>query len=283
MDIKTAKLLLQQIRQVKQAGEGESPNFSWLARNMPTSLADVTPDLGLSTVDPVARLENAKMQSAAKSQILNTMLLGGGLGAAFRGVTGLSNLLGESKPTASPRRVVELPVPYADKPTAKKSVKEKRAGDEDSTVPYGLSYYMPGMLLGGGLAVAGGWKGVDALIDRQRHKQETESLDEAKQEYEDALLGSYKRAVDGALDKAFKTYEKRAYSLSDLTGGLTGAGLTYAAASLPAGYMVVNDMMKKNSKRALLEKALKERARRQAIMQPPEIYAIPKPPAEESE
>lgn len=282
MDIKTAKLLLQQIRQVKQAGEGESPNFSWLARNMPTSLADVTPDLGLSTVDPVARLENAKMQSAAKSQILNTMLLGGGLGAAFRGVTGLSNLLGESKPTASPRRVVELPVPYADKPTAKKSVKEKRAGDEDATVPYGLSYYMPGMLLGGGLAAAGGWKGVDALIDRQRHKQETESLDEAKQEYEDALLGSYKRAVDGALDKAFKTYEKKA-GLADIVGGLTGAGLTYAAASLPAGYMVVNDMMKKNSKRALLEKALKERARRQAIMQPPEIYAIPKPPAEESE
>ena len=282
MDIKTAKLLLQQIRQVKQAGEGESPNFSWLARNMPTSLADITPDLGLATVDPVARLENAKMQSAAKSQILNTMLLGGGLGAAFRGVTGLSNLLGESKPTASPRRVVELPVPYADKPTAKKSVKEKRAGDEDATVPYGLSYYMPGMLLGGGLAAAGGWKGVDALIDRQRHKQETESLDEAKQEYEDALLGSYKRAVDGALDKAFKTYEKKA-GLADIVGGLTGAGLTYAAASLPAGYMVVNDMMKKNSKRALLEKALKERARRQAIMQPPEIYAIPKPPAEESE
>ena len=282
MDIKTAKLLLQQIRQVKQAGEGESPNFSWLARNMPTSFADITPDLGLSTVDPGARLQNAKMQSAAKSQILNTMLLGGGLGAAFRGVTGLSNLLGESKPTASPRRVVELPVPYADKPTAKKSVKEKRAGDEDATVPYGLSYYMPGMLLGGGLAAAGGWKGVDALIDRQRHKQETESLDEAKQEYEDALLGSYKRAVDEALDKAFKTYEKKA-GLADITGGLTGAGLTYAAASLPAGYMVVNDMMKKNSKRALLEKALKERARRQAIMQPPEIYAIPKPPAEESE
>jgi len=282
MDIKTAKLLLQQIRQVKQAGEAESPNFSWLARNMPTSLADITPDLGLSGVDPVARLANAKMQAAAKSQILNTMLLGGGLGAAFRGVTGLSNLLGESKPTASPKRIVELPVPYADKPTAKKSVKEKRADDEDATVPHGLSYYMPGMLLGGGLAVAGGWKGVDALIERQRHKQETESLDEAKQEYEDALLGSYKRAVDGALDQAFKTYEKRA-SLADITGGLTGAGLTYAAASLPAGYMVVNDMMKKNSKRALLEKALKERARRQAIMQPPEIYAIPKPPAEERE
>ena len=283
MDIKTAKLLLQQIRQVKQAGEGESPNFSWLARNMPTSFADITPDLGLSTVDPGARLQNAKMQSAAKSQILNTMLLGGGLGAAFRGGPGLSNLLGESKPTASPRRVVELPVPYADKPTAKKSVKEKRADDEDATVPYGLSYYMPGMLLGGGLAAAGGWKGVDALIDRQRHKQETESLDEAKQEYEDALLGSYKRAVDGTLDRVFEAYEKKAWTWDDVQGGLTGAGLTYAAASLPAGYMVVNDMMKKNSKRALLEKALKERARRQAIMQPPEIYAIPKPPAEESE
>ena len=43
MDIKTAKLLLQQIRQVKQAGEAESPNFSRLARHMPTSLADITP------------------------------------------------------------------------------------------------------------------------------------------------------------------------------------------------------------------------------------------------
>lgn len=281
MDAQTAKSLLKQIQQVKKAEEPS--NFSWLARNMPTSIADITPNLGLSDINPVAQQENAKMQTAAKAQILKTMLLGAGAGAAFRGLSGLSNLVGESGPTSSPSRVVELPVPYADKPTPKKPVKEKRAGDADATTPMGLSYYMPGMLLGGGLAAAGGWKGVDALLDRQRHKQETESLDAAKQEYEDALLGSYKRAVDGALDRVFETYEKRSYNLSDLTGGLTGAGITYAAATLPAGYMVVNDMMKKNSKRALLEKALKERARRQAIMQPPEIYAIPKPPAEESE
>jgi hypothetical protein len=35
--------------------------------------------------------------------------------------------------------------------------------------------------------------------------------------------------------------------------------------------------MKKNSKRTLLEKAMKERARRQAMQQPAELYAIPQP------
>jgi hypothetical protein len=47
--------------------------------------------------------------------------------------------------------------------------------------------------------------------------------------------------------------------------------------------MIVNNAMKKNSQRAVLQKALAERARRQALSQPPEIYAVPKPQEEESE
>ena len=41
--------------------------------------------------------------------------------------------------------------------------------------------------------------------------------------------------------------------------------------------MYVNDKMKKNSQKSILEKAVKERSRRAAQKQPLELYAKPKP------
>jgi hypothetical protein len=295
MDAQTAKSLLKQIQQVKKAETGDvtraglpvppikaPTSFSWLTRNLPNLLPGNLPK-------DLAQQQNTKLQSNAQHDILRAMMLAAGGGAAVRGLTGLSNMLGEAPQIASTGRTVEMPVSYTEEPEQKKRLKRAEAlkssvdtYNQGATNKIGLNYYMPGMLIGGGLAAYGGWKGVDHLLDTQRRKHTNEDMEAAKQEYENALLGAYKKGTDTALDQAFERYEKQAY-FENVPGALQGAGLAYTAASLPIGYMIVNDMMKKNSKQALLQKALQERARRQAMTQPPEIYAIPHSPNEEIE
>jgi heme exporter protein D len=156
------------------------------------------------------------------------------------------------------------------------------------------------MLLGVPLATYGGWTAIDKLLENQRAKQTEEELDAAKQKYQAALMGTYKKAIDTRLDQLFAHYEKQA-SVKDLllnplnwlanapseyfpnaTGAAKGVGAAYALATAPLGYHIVNKAMKKRNKESLLREAMQERARRQALTQPPEIYAIPTPTQEDS-
>jgi len=170
-----------------------------------------------------------------------------------------------------------------------------------ATSPYGLNGYIPAILLGTPLAAYGGWKGVDAIMDKQRRKKTESDLDTAKQRYQHALLGSYKQSSDEAssdeiLDNIFdEHYDKQAGVVWDkakdtftdafpnFEGMSTGLAATYAIPAALGGYLATDSFMKKRSKRTLLEKAMKERARRQARMQPAELYAIPTPKEEEQE
>jgi hypothetical protein len=291
MDAATAKSLLAEIEETKEAG------FSGLAGYLPSFGGNPTSPVG----QQVQQYHNQQLQSDATKDILKALLLAGGLGAAARGASGLQSMFAENK-KVSPKRVVEMPVPYpvaadekeaASKPDTKNWKKvtnesEKKADNDLATSRYGLNYFLPSMLLGAPLAAYGGWKGVDALLNSQKRKDQDKELDEVKKEYEQALLGSYKKATDEALDSAFSVIDKEASPLGwardvvnkyapNLEGVSQGALLTAGLVSAPLGYMVVNNAMKKNSKRAILQKALAERARRQALAQPPEIYAVPKP------
>lgn len=260
MDATTAKDLLTQISQVKQmqskqAGWGESP----------TQIAE-----------SLKKHYNQLMQQDAKKDIARIMLLGLGTGAAVRGLAGLNNMLTDPAAKKPPRRVVEMPVPYLAED------EEKTAANEAATSKIGLNYYIPGMILGGLGAGYGGWKAIDLLLNNQRKKKTEEELEAAKKEYEQSLLGSYKTASDNpvqALDRAFDLLTKQADLISEafpnLPGMASGLATTYSLATLPIGYMIINRMMKKNSNRAILNKALEERARRQAIVQPPQLYATP--------
>ena len=308
MDTKTAQALLQRIRQVKQA----APNLphlpsaedlagvgAMLGRQLPNvskhlpNISQYLPNLRGSspTGEAVQKHLNAKLRTDANKNIIRALMLGAGGGAALRGAAGLRNMMSEPSQAPSTQRVVDLPIPYPEK---EEKFKEKRARNDQATSSLGLDYYIPSMILGTSAAAYGGWKGIDAILDRQRRKQTDEELENAKQEYEKSLLGAYKKATDAALDRAFAPYEKSAgpgevvsnafHSMFPNASGMAkGLGLTYLLSAGPAGYMVVDNMMKKNSKRALLHKAMQERARRQAMIQPPEIYATPQPQEEESE
>jgi len=142
------------------------------------------------------------------------------------------------------------------------------------------------------------------LLDKARKRKTDEKLKRKKQEYENSLLRSYKRASDAdtsfassELDKlgdAFQQLEKYAdedffskyLNMPNAKGGLIGAGLTIGIPGAMLGYMGMNNFMRSRSKRELLQKAIKERARRRAQSRPEEIYAIPvsqEPETQESE
>lgn len=269
MDAADAKQLLGQIEEIKSA------DFSGLAGYLPSFGSNPATE---QAAQQIQQMHNSKLQGDAAKTILKTLLVAGGLGAAVRGYTGLTNM-SDSKKRKPVNRVVEMPVSYP----------EKQADNAKATSMIGLDYFAPAMLLGAPLAAYGGWKGVDAILNKQREKEVDSDLDRAKAEYEQALLGSYKKATDEALDAAFGSYTKQANMITDglsylsdsispnLSGATKGLGLAYALATAPLGYHLVNRAMKKNSKRALLQKAIEERARRQAKAQPPEIYAVPTP------
>lgn len=299
MDTKTAELLLDRIQEEKQAIDWEdipnpfksSPSLtsgmlsSGSGPNKPQPPSTLAADLH--------RQANQKMQGDARSDIIKAVLLAGGAGAAMRGLSGISRLFsGSQRPV--PSRTVDMPVMY---PRDKEE--EKTANNADATSKIGLNYYIPGMLLGAPLAAYGGWKGVDAVLDKQRRKKTEADLNEAKQQYQQALLGSYKQGSDesdplSALGAVFDDhYDKQADEqpgyfarmikkyAPNLPGAATGLAAAYAIPASLGGYAAVNSIMKKRSKRALLDKAMKERARRQALQQPAELYAIPTPQDDE--
>ena len=279
MEAKAAEALLARIEAEKQAKTAE---FSGLAGWLPE-----TPPEG-PLYRQVMQNANQQMKSEASNKVMRALLTAGGLGAALRGVSGLRHLF-ESSPNPPPTSTVEMPVVYPQKREEEKLASLSDGDSDTATSPYGLSGYIPAILLGTPLAAYGGWKGVDAILDKQRRKRTEDELDEAKQDYQQTLLSSYKQAEDEGdleadLDQAFDGYQKQAGLVSMLQkqfpnaeGILKGLAVSYAVPTSVAGYMAVNNMMQDNSKRALLQKAMQERARRRAQQQPAELYAVPSP------
>ena len=295
MDEKTAEALLDRIRTEKQAaptfGSLMDSTLDWF--NPPSSTPSANPQYDSLTAGLQANA-NKQLQSSAKNDILKAVLIAGGLGAGMRGISGLSRMFSPGQRPV-PSRTVDMPVMY---PRDEEEDQEKVAKNSDATSKIGLNYYLPGMLLGAPLAFAGGWSGVDAILDKQRLKKTDAELDEAKEEYQRALLGAYKRGSDAGdplsvLDEVFDGhYDKQAEEpevspgffedlfrnyAPNLPGAATGLAAAYAIPAGIGGYAVVDSIMKKRSKRALLDKAMKERARRHAMQQPAELYAIPTP------
>ncbi len=252
---------------------------------------------GYNEVQDVA---NAALKRETTQQVLKYLALGAAGGAAFRGLGGLLNMTSGSKPV--PTSSVNMPVAYPSRRSPEdEDDDEKQAASESATKAIGLDYYLPSLVLGLPAATYAGFKGVDALLDRQRRLKTEEELERRKTEYEDALFGSYKQSSDstgssvsGNLDAAFSGLEKIAeesgsaldpatYGLPNLSGAARGAAMTYAIPASLMGYFMVNKMMQSGSKRKLVNKAMRERARRRAIQQPAGLYAIPVEKEEEED
>lgn len=284
-----AKALLGRIRMHKQADPekpavpGPAPlafsgPLDWLGR---TAVSLVNGPEPSQLILDVRAAERRKLQATAMKEIATVLVGAVGLGAAARGVHHAFGPEPVSLERAPTRTAVDMPLMYHS-PQAKKRRLKAAFSDANATSPYGLSYYIPSLMLGAPLAAYGGWKGIDALLARTEEAEDETELAKVKRKYEQALLGAYKQATEQALDQAFQTYTKQADWWNPLTwsnnapGMLTGTTLAYSLATAPLGYLIVNELMQKNSKRKLLEKALQERARRQALLQPEPLYAVPR-------
>lgn len=272
MDAETAKELLSEIKKA---------DFSGIAAYVPFASSGPSDS---PTAQAMQQYYNQKLQKDAINNIIRTVALGAGIGATVRGGIGLRDYLSKNKEIKSPH-VVEMPVPY---PKEKEKEQEKKADNSLATKQIGLNYFLPSMLLGGPLAAYGGWKAVDAVLNARQKAQVDKELEEAKQNYEQTLIGAYKKSAEDSLGKVFDQLEKFAFinvnkTFPNLSGLSQGAALTYGLTSLPIGYMIVNEMMRKNTSREVLRRAIEERARRQALYQPAEIYAKPVPTEEEKE
>jgi len=216
------------------------------------------------------RMKQDKINQDSKNLIGKVLLTALGGGMAVRGLTGLSNVL---KPTQqyAPPSTADFEVPYGSKK------KEKEAVDA-----FDNPWTMPAVMLGGPAAFYGGWKGIDKLLDRQRKGKTEDELKAEKDRYRKALIAAYKTAedenktTDELLEGCFSKSAAGIWDSFERAGNLgKGLALTYGIAAPLAAYSFVNDKMQSSSRRAVLEKALRERARRRAKQQPFELYATP--------
>ncbi len=156
-----------------------------------------------------------------------------------------------------------------------------------STSSWETPWFMPGAVLGGTAAAMGGYKLVDWLLNSKRKAETEQDLQEAQHDYQKALIGQYDPAklqhkaaaapVD-LLEQLADSYEKRAQgSLDPLLNYGLGTYATIAGGLLGLGGLAGYRYTKARGSTALLEKALKQRARERWAVRPPELEAIPVP------
>lgn len=172
----------------------------------------------------------------------------------------------------------------------------------------GIPWYGTAMMLGGMGGLAAGYKGMDYVLDKRREADRQREMDNARQEFHDALLSQYDAPLDTIPDKNPKvvpklrkvgedsTMTKVGKSLDDLFDQFSGVmeksaliDWGNAAGTLANGYgmyagltglvagAVAYDKFKKRSRGAIIDKALQRRERRRFMQAPTEVYAVPEP------
>jgi len=281
MDSKTSSDIISRVRAEKQAFLG---------------LGEAQPDTA-GFADAIQDMASAQLKADAGRDVRNLALAALGVGVAGRGAVGLVNALKGDKPKKTRSGPTMLPLPYPVEPAVMPgNIKAGGflSGDAASTKS-GIPWYTPAMFLGGLGGLAAGWKGMDALLDARRKKERENELITARQQFHDALLSQYDKPLalkkaaeattmekvgallDSLFDKFTGTLEKTSIDWSNLGGMATGGYGAYAGLSGLLAGALVYDKIQKRSQRAVLEKAMQRRQRREFMQRPTEIYAIPEP------
>ncbi len=234
------------------------------------------------------RLQTAAAGDAKQTawkDVVKYLGLGLGAGVAGRAALGIAGAATAKTPKPPVGQPVYLDVPFPDD-------REKPAGflaGDNATTASGVPWHFPALMTGVPVAAALGWKGLDAVLDARRKSKMRQETDQAKQEFEQALMSQYDRpkqaSADAPLGEVLEVLFGRVkegisqlLSLSDDTKGMgVGAAGAYAGLSGGLAAMLAYNMTKKHQRRKLLEKAEQLRAKRLAALRPPEIYARPVP------
>lgn len=252
-----------------------------------------------ANADFYSALQAATAQQLRRQALQNVGLYAGaGLtaGAGARGLVGLMQLVNRNvgSPPSAGAAPVAIDLPVKPKQPAAPKAKKKTPTTKTSGVSAdflrgdyaqslsGIPWYVPAAV-GGTLAGGyGGWSAMDYLMDKRRKGDLDAELAQAKKEYEDVLheqAGGNKSASAGTLardlDELYTEFSKKADWATDLAGQGTGLYGMYAGATGGLGAYLAYNWAKKRQRKAIVEKALKERRRRQFAEQPAAVYGRP--------
>jgi hypothetical protein len=246
------------------------------------------------------------IQQLAAERLRNVLLAGLGVGAAARGGVGLLNMMRRHHTPQSTADPAMLPAPI---PLRRREEEEEKIGSikeadfktwlselmsgGKATDVSGVPWFMPAAVLGGAGAAYGGYQGMDYLLDRQRKTQQEDELEEARRQFHEALMGGGEKiSGDGEttlgqeLDALYDDFEKLANArhtpmekaaLENTLGQMLGLYGLYGGTSALLAGLWAYDKARKSSRRAMMEKAKKQRERDRLRARPPQIYAFPEP------
>ena len=217
--------------------------------------------------------------------VIKTLLLALGIGAAGRGLVGGYNMIDRKLHPRKPKYpgAVMTAMPYeSDEPVEKTA----EPGATWPQILHGALYGTAVTAAGMGGAY-GGWKGIDAILDRRRKGEDDDEVEEAREEFNKALLDTTRKpkmAADAspgeklgaALDELYDVWEKRA-DLKDWLAQLAGGYGMYAVGTGSIAGMLTYDHFNKQSKRKALEAAMALRQKRDYLAHPSQIMAVPEP------
>lgn len=298
MDHRTSLALLERLRQKKaELGIPSLPNVPQpISSVMPAPMPPADGTTGEAFAGAIRDMATSQLKADAGRDVRNLAMAALGLGAAGRGAVGMLNSFRRDrakKPRGGPQL---LPLPYPEKGA------NFLAGD-NAADKMGIPWYMPAMLMAGTAGAGIGWKGVDSVLQSRRKAETDDELTKARKQFHDALLSQYDAPLQTAGSMSIKpklaseepsTMTKVGASLDELWGqvtlllkqgidlnnlGGTATGMYGAYAGL-TGLMAgsfIYDKVSKRSRRAIIEKAMQRRDRRNFMQRPNEIFAVPEP------
>lgn len=209
----------------------------------------------------------------------------------------LAPTTGVPRPMAGPAEMSKVqqlrPAPAPTTAITKRSNALKFLSGDYATKPSGVPWALPATVLGGAAGAAGGWKLVDYLLDKRRKAEIEQDVNQAQQEFQQALQSSYgsgeKAAsqqaglgaeLDALYDQFQQTVQKTAGFMDDagLAAGVVGTGM--GSLGMLAALMSYQEASKRR-RSTILNKARTAWQRRMWRDQPPAVVAQPmrKPPA----
>lgn len=240
-----------------------------------------------------SELNAAKMRSVALKDLGKLGLIMFGLGAGARGVQGLAglgrrNFQEREEPDLLTRRTIDIPIASPEeKEKFAYSKSAEKAWYEGITEPFGrafagdvksptaIPWFMPAAVFGSGAAAYGGHRLADMVMDARRKSEQKARLEEAKAEYERALLGQSKLGED-LNELCDAVMEKQSISISpDTAGHIAGGGLTLAGLLALGSGLLTYDMAKGKRPEEILRAAKARRARDRYARTPQPLFAQP--------
>lgn len=249
--------------------------------------------------DAVQMQHGATLRGDALKQLGRLLLTGAGVGMAGRGLYGLAQLTKRnlSPPTGLSNPTVSVDVPYPAAMLPPEEEEEKVAGfanfmqGDYAKNPAGIPWMIPATVLGGGASIYGGWKLMDSILDARRKAELKGDVDDARNDFQQALLSEYDRPVQtpsldkiasddslGAdLDRLFLAVKKAGLLEDTLHGSGIATGLYGTAAGVAglAAALGAYNATKKRREQELLAKAHKMRLRNRWAQQPPPLQINP--------